>query len=96
MTSSVVMISLIALAHRHVQFVDFALARRMLKLPHPLFADDVNLDAHWLPAGTEQNKPSRPTQKIVIAISKGITDQSVSSFVEPSIGRGISDGLRRR
>ena len=31
-------------ADRHVQFVDLALAGRVLKLPHPLLADDVNLD----------------------------------------------------
>src|SRR5262249_23810595 len=29
---------------RDVQFVDFALTGRMLKLPHPLFTDDVDLE----------------------------------------------------
>ena len=33
---------------------------------------------------------------MLIAIMKGITDQSVSSLCEPAIGRGISKGVRRR
>ena len=32
-------------ADGHMQFIDLALAGRMLKLPHPLFADDVNFQS---------------------------------------------------
>lgn len=34
--------------------------------------------------------------KKLIAIMKGMTDQSVSNLCEPAIGRGISCGERRR
>src|SRR6185295_18843189 len=33
---------------------------------------------------------------MLIAIIKGMTDQSVSNLCEPATGRGISNGLRRR
>src|SRR5258708_37833414 len=32
-------------AHGNVQFVDLALPRSMLELPHPLLADDINFDS---------------------------------------------------
>ena len=32
------------LSNRHVQLIDLALASRMLNLPHPLFANDVDLN----------------------------------------------------
>jgi len=31
-------------ADRHVQLIDLSLSRRVLKLPHPLFADDIDFD----------------------------------------------------
>ena len=43
MTSSDVMISFTGAADRHVQLVDLALAVEVLELPHPLLADDVDV-----------------------------------------------------
>jgi hypothetical protein len=79
----------------HVQLVDLALPGRVLQLPHPLLADHVNFDRiRRRFVLLEINRAPQPN--IVIAMTKGMTVQSVSSLCEPAIGRGISYGVRRR
>ena len=79
------MISLHRAADRHVQLVDLALPVRVLDLPHPLLADDVDLHRVRRAARYRSKNSSAPQTNITIVMHERDDRPVSSSASEPWI-----------
>ena len=89
-TSSDASVTLTGRPIGHVQFVDLALAVRILDLPHPLLAHHVNVHGVGRAELALAKKILAPHQKKVSMTRNGMMDQVISSRKEPWIGCGTS------